>query len=493
MSERAPLAAIAWAVWRAALFGALAVVAAANVVVVATYFHFPYGERGWTIDFVVHNAWELVHGQPVFVDPAAGNPTALLYTPGLTLLLAPLVAVFGRELWVARLLAAAGALLLLALLTRETARRVRDQRLVVLAPGLMFLLGTATEWDLITVHPETWATVFAFGALLAARRVMQTGRALGWAVAATCAAVATKQTMLCYAPAIAFALAGRSRRSAGLYLLGVAGLLAMAAGLAQAATGGQFLKYTLLAERQSVDWGKLPDVAAFVAYHFGLLLPLLVLERWRGGWRGFVRDPFLCAAVITLPALTAAMLKPGSGGSNLLGPAVLLVILFVESLDRALPLLRRSAALSAAAAGVGLLCVIGRAKPEFRMLWNDWLARGPRQAAAERIDGALRASAGSAWMPFAVAFAWRNGVPVEAPSLLLSEFSATEPAVTGEVLAKIDAAAFDTILLPPTFYRMLPEAVFGPRLAAHYDPVEVIGVGTDWGLLTPVTVLRRRE
>ena len=92
-----------------------------------------------------------------------------------------------------------------------------------------------------------------------------------------------------------------------------------------------------------------------------------------------------------------------------------------------------------------------------------------------------------------IALAYRNGAPVVAPALILAEFLPVMPDVIEPVLAQLDRAEFQTILVPNAFRDLLPEAEFRPRFNAHYRKVEVIGAGVPMGTLTPVTVLRRAE
>ncbi|HZL98997.1 MAG TPA: glycosyltransferase 87 family protein, partial [Planctomycetota bacterium] len=309
MSSR--VAARAWTLWGALVAAAMAVVAGAHLVVLVRYFAFPYGDLGWTIEHIVYNAWQLVHGPPLYVDPVAGEPTAFHYPPGLTLLIAPFAALFGPELWTGRLVNALATVLSIVLVTRETARRVRDRRLAWFAPGLVFLLASASFSSLLWVHPENWAVAWSLLALVLAGRTEAAGRGAVWAALASFAAVATKQTMLIHVPAAALVLALRRPRAALVYLATGAALLLAGSLLGQALTGGRFLDYVLLSQSFPLAWSKLPGILGYLGWYLApaLLLWLAGLRYGepRPGLRGLLRDPFAVALALSLPALSGVL------------------------------------------------------------------------------------------------------------------------------------------------------------------------------------------
>jgi 4-amino-4-deoxy-L-arabinose transferase-like glycosyltransferase len=495
---REPSRRSAWAfcAWRWALLAVMGAFGALYVAYDVAWLDYPLVDRGWTIDHIVHNAWQIVQGQPVYVDPRAGSPTAFMYTPGMSWMLVPLVALFGPELWTARLLNALAALLLIVLLTRETARRVRDRRLVWFAPGLVFLGGAAHGHTLLTAHPENWALAFGFLALLAARRAADTGRGLLWPVLASCAAVATKQTALVYVLAAAAPLAaGRRPARAATFLLAVGGVLALAAAWGQSATDGQFLRYALLAGSQQIDWGRPPLILVYLGYYLGPSLAVLVaaavLRRAPPSIAACLRDPFLVALVLALPATLLVMAKDTSAGNNLLGPCLLLVPFVLGAADSLLRWFAERPVRAAAAAALCLAWVGLRAVSDLPPLWRHLLAREPARQAAQRLEEIVRAAPGPIWIPADISLAYRHGVPVVSPAAILFEFR-FDPATRAPLLAQLQAAAFATILLPDGFFRLLPEESFGPVLRAHYRPVELIESSPWIGSFASLTVLERR-
>jgi len=129
------------------LFGALlALNAGAYALVFLRYLDFPYEVFGWAGDIILHNAAQVARGELPWQDPAHVVPAAFLYTPGYTLLLAPLVALFGPHPATGRLLTLAGVVILCVALFRETRRRTGRTWLAWCAPGVLFLFSSAYLW-----------------------------------------------------------------------------------------------------------------------------------------------------------------------------------------------------------------------------------------------------------------------------------------------------------------------------------------------------------
>ena len=486
-----------WALWRATLLAVMAVPAVLYVVYTVRFFDFPVIDRGWTIDHLVHNAWQLVQGQPLYTDPSAGSPTAFMYTPGLTLMIAPLVALFGPELWTARLVNLVGSTLLVTLVARESARRARDKRLAWFAAGLVFLLGATNGHQLIVTHPESWSLTWTVVALMAARRAIETGRGLALAVLATCAAVATKQTTLVYALAVAVPLlaAGRPGRAVA-YVAGVGGLLAAATAWAQHATGGRFLDYMLLANRQNMVPERPLKTLLFVTYYLGPCLlacaAALALTRPRLRLVERLRDPFLVALIVAVPATALVMIKGGSASNNLLTLTLLVVPFAIQSVDALLPWLARRPARAAAAAALCLAVAGWRARSDAPSLWQNIKGHDRALAAARRLDEIVRSARRPVWVPLDISLAYRNGVPVVSPAAILAEYR-FDPAFFAPLRSALESGTFQTILLQDTLFNLLPETVFGPPLRASYRPVELVVSGSNVGIYGSVTVLERRE
>jgi 4-amino-4-deoxy-L-arabinose transferase-like glycosyltransferase len=495
--QLAPEDARAWAFWRGALLAVMAVPAALYVVYAVRFFDYPLVDRGWTIDHLVHNAWQLVQGLPLYTDPRLGSPTAFMYTPGFTLLTAPLVALFGPELWTARLVNLAGAALLVALVVRESARRVRDKRLAWFAAGLVFLLGVTNGHQLLVAHPETWALTWTVLALLAARRAVETGRGLILAVLATCAAVATKQTTLVYALAVALPLLAAGRRGrAAAYLAGIGGLLAAATAWAQHATEGRFLDYMLLANRQHMILDRPLKTLLYLAYYLGpcvvVCAAALALTRPRLRLVERLRDPFVVALAVAVPGTAVVMIKGGSASNNLLTLTLLLVPFVVQSVEALLPWLARRPVRAGAAATLGLAVAVARVGLDAPTLWQTIAGHDQALAAARRLDEIVRSARRPVWVPLDIALALHNGLPVVSPAAILGEYR-FDPAIFQPLVSQIESGAFGTIVLQDTVFSMLPESVFGPPLRRSYHPVDLVVSGAPIGIYGSAIVLERKD
>ena len=485
-----------WALWRGALLAVMAVPAALYVVYAARYFAYPLVDRGWALDHLVHNAWQLVHGVPLYTDPRDGSPSAFMYTPGFAFLLAPLVALFGPELWTARLVNFAGAALLVTLVVRESARRARDKRLVLVALGLVFLLGVTNGHQLLVAHPETWSLTFCVLALLASRRLAETGRGLLWAVLAACAAVATKQTTLGYALAVAVpVLAARRPGRAAAYLAGVAAVLGAATAWAQHATDGRFLDYTLLGHEQPRALDRPLKTLLYVAYYLGPCVPVcvaaLAVSRPLPRLAALLRDPFAVGLAVAVPTTAVIMVKGGSASNNLLALTLLLVPFVVQAIDVLLPWLARRPGRAAAAAVLALAVAVLRVCQDAPPLWLHIAGHDQALAAARRLDEIARTAPRPVWVPLDLSIALRNGLPIVSPAAVLGEYR-LDPEVLEPLRAQLESGAFGTILLHDTLWGFVPESVFGPPMRQAYRPVEVVPSTESVGLFSSVIVLERR-
>jgi hypothetical protein len=494
-----------WRLWHWALTLGLGTLVAFYLTLLSGYVPFAYGVFGWAIDHVVYNAWQMTQGLPVYVDPALGDPTALLYTPGLSLMVAPLVALFGPELWTARLVNLGGVLVLLVVLWRETARRVRERRLVRLSPALIVLLGSASLSSILWVHPETWSVAFALLALLCARRALEAGAAgqragrgagrwLVGAVLLSTAAVYTKQTTLIWVAAIALYLLANRPRAGLAYAAGTAALVAALAALGQWITDGQFLRYVVgLGAQHELQWYELPRIVLYEVQYLGPFLALVFVDWLRRGPAALRADPFAWALVVVLPVQSAVLLKEGAIPNNLLGPTLLIVPLALQALDGLLPRLAPHKGMRVCAALLVLALVGVRTVEDVPPLWSHLEQYNARHETAARIDELIRETEGPVWVAHGIAFAYRNGRPVEAPALVLEEFMKSVPAVLDPLLARLDAGRYERLLIPHGFPGMLPEDLLRPHIMARYRPELVLGEGVRWGVLTPLTVMVRRD
>jgi hypothetical protein len=186
------------------------------------------------------------------------------------------------------------------------------------------------------------------------------------------------------------------------------------------------------------------------------------------------------------------MMKSGSTANNLLALTLLLVPFVLQAVDALLPWFAARPRRAAAAAVLCLLWVGWRVGTDLPTLWRRIAAHDEELAAARRLEEVVRTAPRPLWLPTNIALAYGNGLPVVTPAGILKEYD-FDPAVFRPILAQLDAAAFETILLPDGFYDLLPEEAFAPLLAARYRPVEIIGTSPAAPAFPAVTVLERRR
>jgi hypothetical protein len=486
--------------WRLLFGGLLAILVAAHAAVFLRYLAFPYEVFGWSGDVILHNAAQLARGERPWRAPAAAAPAAFLYTPGYTLLLAPLVALFGPHPATGRLLTAAGVVLLSALLVRETRRRTGSRFLAWCAPGVLFLFSAASLDNLLWIHPDTWSVTFSLLALLAVTPRTTAGAAAAITTRAALAAalwsfaaVFTKQTAVGVVVAITLFLLLSRPRVAPAYLALTAALLAGAVALLDRLCDGGFLPYVLLPFSHEVQLEKLPGALLWFATHWGTALPLLAALLWRGGLRARLHDPLALAAAVSLPAHLAALLKANGAPNNFLALTVFLVPLLLQAVAALLPLLATRALPRALAGLVLLLAMVPPIEDGLRPAWRSLQLHDARLAAARELEAELAATPGPAWVACRVDFAVRSGRPVDLPAILLVDFLPAYPHAADALLARIDRGEFDALLIPHDFATMVDEAAWRPRLLKRYRPARLVGEGVAWGALMPVTVMRRRD
>jgi hypothetical protein len=479
--------------WRLLLAVLLSLNAAAYLVFFARYVDFPYEIFGWAGDHILYNAWQITRGEPVFVDPARAMPTAFLYTPGYTLMLAPLVALFGPHPWTGRVLTMAGLAVLGACLFVETMRRTQSRGLAFAAPGLLLLYSAFTDDNMFWIHPDLWSTTLGVLALMAARRAAGSSRALPLAVLLAVAAVFTKQTAIGFVGAAFVFLLFERRRTAWIYGLLVGALLALVFLLMQALTEGQFALYMLLPLRQPIQPHNLVQFAEWVLMHLGLMLPALFVFARDRGRAGLLRDPFVWAIVIALPPPLAAMFKVNGWINNLLGLVVVLIPVFLHALHHGLQRMpARPARRHLVYGALLLLFVAGRVALNVQVVGIQLREHGRRLGIAARVEQVLAESEGPAWMSHRIAFAFRNGLPVHTPAAMVLEFRPAVDGIMDGLVAQIEAQEFGTILLTNDARDFLRWSEFEPVLRRHYRPVESIGAHGAWNQLTPVYVFKRR-
>jgi hypothetical protein len=237
----------------------------------------------------------------------------------------------------------------------------------------------------------------------------------------------------------------------------------------------------------------LPRIVLYEVQYLGPFLALVFVDWLRRGPAALRADPFAWALVVVLPVQSAVLLKEGAIPNNLLGPTLLIVPLALQALDGLLPRLAPHKGMRVCAALLVLALVGVRTVEDVPPLWSHLEQYNARHETAARIDELIRETEGPVWVAHGIAFAYRNGRPVEAPALVLEEFMKSVPAVLDPLLARLDAGRYERLLIPHGFPGMLPEDLLRPHIMARYRPELVLGEGVRWGVLTPLTVMVRRD
>jgi hypothetical protein len=499
VSESAPRPAspLRWP-WWPLFFGAVLL---GNLVAYALvffrYLAFPYEVFGWAGDIILYNASLVAQGDFPWRDPLLHTPVATIYTPLYTLMLAPLVALFGTHPATGRLLTLAAVLIMSVLLVRETRRRTGLRWLAWLAPGVLFLFSGATLDDLLWVHPDAWSALFVLLSFLALVPRADAApdlspRAVLLAALWSAAATFTKQTMVGFVIVIALFLLVHRPRALLLYLAATAGLLGAAFGLMQWACDGGFLAYMQLTKSHTLHYDKLPGVLLWILRHWGLCLPLLAALLWRRGLRARWSDPLAWALVVGVPPQVATVLADIAVPNNLIVLTVVLVPLLLEAVAALLPLLHGRPARQAVAGVLLAGAMVPQLQENVRPMSRTLESHDARLAFAHELEGVLAAAQGPVWVSYRIDFAYRNGLPVHHPAILIVDSAPVHPSVTDKLLAQIDAGYFELLVLPHDFASVVPEALWKPRIMKRYRVDTVLGRGVSWGPLTPVTIMRRR-
>lgn len=277
----------------ARLFRALAGVASAAAIglflaVALARVGFPY-ELEWMEGGVLDHVARVAEGRPLYVAPSL-EFTPFLYTPLFYWVCAPLVRIFGVELWVLRAVSISATLALLGLLGYAVSRDARDRVAGLAAAGLFAATFAASGgWlDLARVDALSLLLLFAGAWLLVRdeRHDFVAGTLLA-------AAVLTKQTalvvavFLCATRLVTGHGWGRARPS-----LVVSGWLAAAVVLLERSSSGWFLFYVWdlprahgMALPHAVDFWR-EDLLATVPFVLALALLHLASSTWGGATAG---------------------------------------------------------------------------------------------------------------------------------------------------------------------------------------------------------------
>jgi hypothetical protein len=287
---------------------------------------FPYEAKGWAEGHFLYNALQLSRGDNIYADPSKQPVTAWPYGFLYPVLMAPLVRLFGPELWIGRAVSTAAACLSLGWVYQTAAGRARSP--IAGACGVLLAFTTyplsvyCWDWG----HCDSLYMALGLASLMCVERLEPGARSgrIALAVVLSCASCCAKQTGGAFILAIATSLLIRYRRLGFAYLVGSISLMAATWTVWHFVSDGQFERYMILpiSDPYQSDW--LAPMARLLV--FGA--PLLLLA---AGWqvkRDFPRsrwgDPVIWALIWEGSACIAGTAKHG-GALNSLMPLFFLL------------------------------------------------------------------------------------------------------------------------------------------------------------------------
>jgi 4-amino-4-deoxy-L-arabinose transferase-like glycosyltransferase len=297
----------------------------------------------------VNSGWLLWLGQPIYTDNSRWPYYSSNYPPVFSLLLAPIVGVFGPSLAAGRLLSAAAALLTalaIGLIVKERA----GHGPAALSAGLLFLASN------YVYHVTPLARVNALAVLFGLLGVYCCSRdGLRWRVGAAVLfllALYTKQTTIDAVAAGLLWLLVRDRR-AGIAVVAAMGVVGGLIWLAiDLRAGGQFFVNIVVGNVNPWTLGQTIDYFRnFLEIH-AILVGLAAWRAWRA-WRERAWGPFELYWLFAL-GLAVTVGKWGAGESYFLAPIAASCVLAGDALAR---LARSGAARPALALLAGALVV----------------------------------------------------------------------------------------------------------------------------------------
>jgi len=211
------------------------------------HIRFPYEIKGWAEGHSLYNALQFSRGENIYVDPDMQPVTTMGYGFLYPLLMAPLVRLFGAELWIPRVVSALAALASLGWVFRTASVRARSPIAgacgIALASTGYFLTGESWDWG----HSDSLYVFLGLGSLMC---VQSSGAMPGWrriaaAVVLSCASCCAKQSGGGFILAIATSLFIRRWRSGVVYLVSCGVVMTLVGLVGQLLTDGWFIRYTL--------------------------------------------------------------------------------------------------------------------------------------------------------------------------------------------------------------------------------------------------------
>ena len=411
---RAEGSAFNWAGWDRILFGILLLALSAHFVLYlySAYKNmpFPYEFKGWCGDHMIHESWLLSRGQNFYVDASQQVSTAYSYTPIFQFLNAPLVRIFGPQMWTGRVVAVAGLVLVWGLLYLVAARMTGSRIYGLVAAGLLMATYTTLDSHFDDIHPDSWCVGLGLLSLMLSEAALRKNRF--WLFPAVLAAV------LCYfakQPGLSFALGAviylliNRPRYALAYLAMLCGLLLIGYVIGQILTGGMFWRYTIISpSKLPILFHMIPKVGFFFLFNFSLgaiFVFYLLMDRPRSLP---LNSPYLLALPLVFFFYGSASVRHGGTLSSNFFPAMALGAIVV-----AVALKEVRSRISPSEPKVAFLLLAVLILQNVVLLQNlpKWPSKQHYQT-AEQMAKMVRDTPGPVLVYYRIAFAYLNGKEV---------------------------------------------------------------------------------
>lgn len=398
----------------------------------------------WMESPQLYEAYRIAHRLPVFGPPSQGYVPSP-YAPLFHVLVAGVGAAFGFDYWNGRAISDLALAFVMILGAGLVARAAPTRRLgVVLAVMGCALVAAAfrpLESSLDLARVDTFAfAVVALGGALAARRPLGGCRAVALGVV-LCAGVYAKQTNVFYAAALVLWVARRDRRGALLAAAVALGLAAPVLWGLQRATGGWFLYWMAFMRFHPVVAAKCAVAALGVASGGGGVLAAALLLRRRGWLRERSRlvGGLLVAAV---PACVLPQVTAGGWVNNLIGLALLVILLVLLLVCDALVGMRAGDSTQRWALGVLASLLLGA-------LYDPMLhvPSADRARDVEALHARIRAMEGEVLVPMAPFVAARDGKSTPQVALVASQDSDGKGGLDADVRGSIVSKRANYVVL----------------------------------------------
>jgi hypothetical protein len=450
---------------------------------------FPYEFRETLGGHIMYNSYLISQGENPFVDPREQVSTGLHYTPGYDLLVAPLIRVFGLEMWIGRMVSIIATLIIYVLLFRISSR-LAGGRFYGFASILLFtsLYGVVGE-QFDSIHPDSWMIAWGLLTLYFSELSMRRAWLLPAAVITGFLSYFTKQMGLAFIMGAGLYFLVVNRRHLVYYAAGVGLLTLVVYLIGDHLTDGGLSFFTIM------QFPKNPFVPTKIVDAFRILF-IEPIALWGGiGYyllyasRGArLWNPYLASfAPVALVYLTA-LLKEGGAENDVYSAVTLMTIIIMQAFSYF---------------RTGLSGRERRTYTLFLMLLLvqqlTFFSKVPTYPTkeyyktAERIEGLVRETEGEVLMMHRISYAYLNGRPVYDSAAVIMEWDHAGIEDWSRLERLIEQKYFERIFFTPKIFTLgIVKPKILEKINKNYYP-ELTIKEPKWYQTTPMSVFHRRS